>query len=326
MANGIFRAAIMSALALHSGWALAGSGPWVLAQGNHQAFLGVDAQHFTTFAPSTGGYGPDTVIVGDGISSLGLVGVATIGLGGRFEAEFEVPWRSNFAQNEENDVCAALGDETCAATNGVAVLRVGTKAQLLDEVYGSPLSLSLGLDLRFGQLTQATRSRITNLGEGTFDVEPTLSIGRVGSLGKKGGYWSINADLGVRYRIPLQQSYLDYAQPIPGVEISLLQQTFFTPIPAISLGPTFSLLSRPNGVDFEDLLASEGAGLADPDRFAALRVMSMRVGAKFFIRGGDRVTVVLGAERTVYAFNNPSDVIAVYTGIALRNIFKRREG
>ena len=70
----------------------------------------------------------------------------------------------------------ALGQDTCATTNGVGVIRLGTKAQILDEVYGSPFSLSLGLDLRFGQLTQGTRERITNLGEGTFDVAPLLSV------------------------------------------------------------------------------------------------------------------------------------------------------
>jgi hypothetical protein len=212
-----------------------------------------------------------------------------------------------------------VGQQACEQTQGVGIIRVGTKAQVLDELYGAPFSLSLGLDLRFGQLTAKRRERITNLGEGTFDIEPRLAIGRVGALGAKGGYWTILGDLGVRYRIPMATEYPGYDAPIPGLEITFYQATLFTPVTPFSIGPTFSLLSRPQGLDFEEL------DLSGLDRFSAINILSMRVGLKAFIRGGDRVTVNLGFERTVYAENNPSDVVAFNAGIALRDVFRRRE-
>jgi hypothetical protein len=302
-----------------SGPAWAGSGPWILASGDHQVYVGADAQHFRNFAPSSGSYGGETLVVGNGISSLGFVGIVSMGLGGRFEAEFEVPWFTVFGHDPESEVCVLLGLDACARTQGIGVVRVQAKGQVLDELYGAPFSLSLGMALRFGQLTAEYRERVTTLGEGTFDIVPQLSIGRVGNFGSKGAYWSVNGDLGVMYRIPLDTSYPGYDHPIPGVGIVFEQSTLFTPFEMVTFGPTFSLLSQPTGLEFEEL------DLGQVDRFAALRILSMRAGLKMFIRDGKRLTFVLGVQRTVYAENNPADVVAFNTGISIRDLFRRRE-
>lgn len=299
--------------------AIAGSGPWVLAQGDHQLYVGASAQHFSRFVGDGGSLKGDHLIVADGVSTLGFVGIASVGLGGHFEAELEVPWFTVFGNNPDQAVCALLGPGTCAETRGVGIIVARAKGQILDEVYGAPFSLSLGLDLRFGQLTAKNRDRITNLGEGTFDLEPRLSVGKVGSLGKKDGYWSLLLDLGVRYRVPLATSYPGYDGAIPGYELLAQHATLFTPIRVLSFGPTVSVFARPDGLDFSE------TDLTLKDRFAALRVFSLRAGGKVLVRGGDRFTFVLGAEHTVYAINNPANVLDVTAGISIRDLFRRRK-
>jgi hypothetical protein len=299
--------------------AFAGSGPWVLAQGDHQLYVGVEGQRFSRFVADEGSFVADPLVVADGVSTLGFVGIASVGLGGHFEAELEVPWFSVFGHDPDNAVCTLVGLNACARTQGVGIIAARTKVQVVDEVYGAPLSLSLGLDLRFGQLTGKHRERITNLGEGTFDIEPRLSIGRIGSLGKKGGYWSVLLDLGFRYRLPLATSYPGRDRPLPGYELLASHATLFTPIRAFSFGPTVSLFSRPDGLDFSEL------DLSLEDRFAALRVLSLRAGGKVLVRGGDRLTFVLGVEHTLYAINNPSNVLAITAGLSIRDLFRRRE-
>ena len=50
----------------------------------------------------------------------------------------------------------------------------------LDELYGPPLSLAVGGELRVGTFTAPERAQLTNLGEGTTDLGAFLSAGRSG--------------------------------------------------------------------------------------------------------------------------------------------------
>ena len=76
------------------------------------------------------------------------------------------------------------------------------------------------------------------------------------------------------------------------------------------------MLWRPSGYDVEDILGS--AALAtDVDRWAALSVTSLRVGAKAIVRSSERVDLVAGVLATAYAVNNPSDVLSVSLGLSV---------
>lgn len=301
-----------------SGEALAGNGPWVLGAGDQQVYVGLDAQRLGNLAVSSGSYADDVIQVDQGVTTLGGKLIGTFGLNRLVEVELELPYQYAF-QNDPGPVCEAVGLDACEPTHGVGVIVARGKVLLLDELLGKPLSISLGLDVRFGQPTFRFRERITNLGEGTFDIEPRLSLGRIGGLGGKGGYFSIYGDVGFRWRFPIDKDYGEDGLAIPGWELTGNLESLFTPTGLVSIGPAVGVLWRPVGVDFEDV------DLADPNRFAALRILALDAGAKLLIRSGRSVTFALGVFHTIYAENNPQDVLKVSLGVAFRDLIRRRE-
>jgi hypothetical protein len=193
------------------------------------------------------------------------------------EVELSVPWVRVDANRPGGAVCASLGPRTCATTSGFGLVVARGKWQLLDELRGSPLSLSVGPELRLGQHTGPTRARITNLGEGTTDLGATLAVGRSGGLAE--GSWSAHAD--ATYRRRGTNRALE-ADRLPGDELVVEAEAFFGARPWWSVGPTLSWWERPEGVDF-----GEG-DLTDIDRFGALNGRNVRVGGKLLLRAFQR--------------------------------------
>ncbi|MCB9680840.1 MAG: hypothetical protein H6733_05145 [Alphaproteobacteria bacterium] len=301
---------------LVGGEAHAGSGPWVLGKGDQQIYVGLDAQRFSKLAVDSGAYTEDVIDVDQGVSTFGAKLIGGFGLGRAFEVEFELPYVYTFA-HRQGAVCDLLGQDACATTQGLGIVAARMKYLAVDEVLGKPLSVALGLDLRFGQATGAHRERITSLGEGTFDVEPRLSLGRIGSL--PSGYWSLYADGSFRFRFPMTTDVAGTGRWAPGFEITATLENLYTPGDKVSFGPAFSLLSRPLGVDFS------GTDLADVDRLTALRIFALEGGLKLIVRNGRNVSVSLAAFHTIYAVNNPQNVFKVAAGVAFRDVFRRRE-
>lgn len=288
--------------------ATAGSGPWVVGDGRASVYLGVEAQRLSKLA-QTLGEEREVIDVGEGIAKFGVRGIATVGLGRRLELEASLPWYRVQANRPDAALCGALGLGACETTQGVGIIEARGKGVVLDEYFGAPFSLALGAQLRIGDLTAATRERVTNLGEGSLDAGPFLSLGRTGALGE-GGYWSAFLEGGFRYRSPVTDDYPgNGGDGVPGSEIYGSAQVLVAPDARFSIGPTAFLLDRPFGLDFDEV------DLTDPDRFGALRVMQASAGLTTVVRARSDVCVALSALRTVAATNNPTDTWVVSLGV-----------
>lgn len=291
--------------------ALAGSGPWLLGPGDQSVYTGVEVQRLTRLHVVTDGDGGDTVIdVGEGLSTFGVKGIVTYGLLARTELEIEVPWYRVQANRRDAQVCIDLGPRSCATTQSVGLLQVRAEGLLLDELAGSPISLSLGTHLRYGGFTAPTRKRVTNVGEGTTDLGLVLSAGRSGGLGA--GYWLAYVEGGWTYRFPTTDSYpSNQVAPLP--EWTVTGEALLAPDLRFALGPSATWVYR-DGLDWYEL------DLADPDRFAALGVQNLRVGGKVIIRNDTNVAFSVGALRTVYAQNNPTDAWIINAGLSAQGL------
>ena len=296
----------MVGAALIAATASAGSGPWVLGQGHHNVYLGTESQQYTTYRVE----GEDREL-GDGFSTFGAQAIVGFGLSSRIEAEARLPWYRTRALDTSNDLCV---DSRCKASQGVGAFELGVKALVLDELYGPPVSVSAGLELRQGELTARTRDRLTNLGEGTVDVGGALCVGRAAGLGETGVY-AVSAKLGYRYRLPVDE--LD-GDPVPGAEYHT-QVDAVAGTASVSGGPSLLGMWRPSGVGFDEVDKS------DPDWLGSLSVSSVLAGGKLLIAGDSHyVTLALSAYHSVAASNNPSDLWVLGVGVGFYDAFRDR--
>lgn len=299
------------------GVAEAGGGPWVLGPGDQTLYVGMDVQRLTQLGIQAGPNPADytTIDVGEGLSSFGVKAIANYGILSRVELELELPWYRVSANRTDAEPCLALGEGSCKTTQSIGLIRGQAKWLVLDELQGMPLSVSLGGTLRYGGFTAPARSRITNVGEGTTDLGPSIHLGRSGGLGKS-GYWSAYTELFWLYRFPSTDSYqgsdlgpdAPVSAPLP--EWILNAEVLFSPDAKVAFGPSASGLYR-KGLDWYEL------NLADPDRLAALGVYNFRVGGKAVIRNERGVAFSTGFLRTVVSYNNPSDAWLVSAGLSV---------
>lgn len=291
----------------------AGTGPWVVGAGQSSLYVGVESQRLTKLAITVDDT-RDVIDVGQGLSSFGVKGIASLGITDRVEVEAGLPWWSVRANRPDEPVCEALGLEACERVQSVGVLTARTKVLVLDEYFGAPLSMSLGVEARYGDFTADTRARITNVGEGTTDLGPTLALGRVGSLGGE-RYFSAYVEGGWRYRFPTTRAYPD----APAGELRAPQPETWAQAEALggarwwSLGPSVSFLTR-GGLDWGEL------DLADPDRLAALGLTTVRAGGTVVVRNPGDLAFSASVLRTVYARNNPTDVLSISLGVSFRGL------
>jgi hypothetical protein len=298
------------------GAAMAGSGPWVVGEGQGSVYLGGEVQRLDRLAITVDGE-RQVIDVGEGLSSVGVKGIGTVGLTPRFELQATVPWWRVQANRPDAALCGALGLGACQTTATVGVLELRGKGLALDELYGAPVSIALGGELRSGDFTSATRERITNVGEGGLDTGLFASIGRSGALGQ--GYWSSFVEVLGRYRFPLTRAYPrnQGTQPAPGSELASTAELVFGPGRRFAFGPVGNALWRPWGLDWGQL------DLGDRDRLGALRILNVRVGGVAVLRGPRDVTASISVLRTVAAQNNPTDVLSISAGV--QTLLRRRE-
>ena len=293
-----------AALLALSGEARAGTGPWTLYPGSNSLYVALESSRSTRFA--TGELGDDKAFAGEGPASVGLQGVLSFGQQRNAEVEIAVPWRQ--VRVPRVDACSSLPEDYCATTRGLGVISVRGKAMLLDELRGPPISLAIGPELRVGELPEAARARLTNLGEATTDLGAFAAVGHVGLIGSWG--WSGATEFGGRLRSP--QTRID-GRAEPGAEVFGNAELLLTPHERVSIGPTASGLLRPSGADWPDVT------IGDPEAFGSLRVGSALAGGKLLVRSGGHVTFVTSVLRTVAARNNPSDTLTVSVGVSLLN-------
>lgn len=287
--------------------AVAGSGPWVLSEGDLGVYLGTGYERIGHLANSKGSFSDEVAPVDNGLEKLGFQGIVSYGIHNRIDLELDVPWAYNAANRQDGALCTSVGLGACDTTSGVGVITGKAKALLMDELTGAPLSISLAGELRYGGLTNDTRQRLTNLGEGTTDIGPQVAIGRGGGLGR--GYWNGYLQAGWRYRFPNTQ--VDDT-PIPGSEVTADLEVLAGTARWWSFGVTSDLLWRPQGRDVET------TDFGDPDRFGALRVFNLRAGGKLILRSSERVSFVLAGLGTLYAVNNPSDAMLITAGLGIQ--------
>jgi hypothetical protein len=290
--------------------ALAGSGPWTVGASRSSVFLGVEGQRLGHLAIDRGD-ARQVLDVGEGLQRVTVKGIATLGLSNRVDFELGVPWSRAEATRADAPLCVALGLGACETTQGIGVVDARGKLLLLDEYFNAPISLAVGGEVRLGQLTADDRERITNLGEGTLDAGPFVSVGRTAGLGGS-GYLSAWVQGGYRFRSRNTDEYplLDPKQDVraPRDEVVAGTEVLVSPSGRWAVGPQANLLYRP-GLDFSEL------DLADVDRFAALGVTSVRVGGTVVVRASDTFSGALSVLGTAVAVNNPTDTWIVSTGV-----------
>jgi hypothetical protein len=293
------------------GLAHASEGPWTVGAGTASVYVGADAERITRLATSEGSFADSVIDVDDGLSKTSVKAIVSYGLTSGTEIELSVPWSSNHMNRTDGPLCAALGSG-CTATQGVGTVDLRVKRVLVDELKGAPFTLSTGAEMRFGALAWQTRSRLTNIGEGTFDLGGSAWVGRSGGLGQ--GYWSASFGGDVRYRFPTTEISGD---PVPGWETDGLLEVLFAPHPAVAFGPEVAWFVRPNGTDVET------SDFADPDWIAALRVTKLAVGASVHLRARQGVTFSAGVFHNVWVVNNPVDALLVSGGVQVSRIGAR---
>lgn len=278
-------------------------------------YVGADTERITRLATSEGS-GADSVIdVDDGITKTSVKAIVSYGLTPGTEIVLAVPWSTNHLNRTDGALCTALGD-ACTATRGIGVIDLRVKRMVVDELKGAPFTLTAGAEARFGQLTWATRSRLTNLGEGTFDLGGSAWIGRSGGLGGKGGYWSASFGGDLRYRFPLTELQ---GVAVPGWETDGLLEVILAPAPLVAFGPEVAWFFRPDGTDVET------SDFADPDWIGALAVEKIAVGAAVHLRARQGVTFSAGFFHNVWAVNNPTDALLVSAGMQVSSLALRKK-
>jgi len=293
--------------------ALAGSGPWVIGNGQASLYVGAETQRITRLAITVDGE-RDVIDVGQGLSSFGVKGIGTLGITNRVEVEAQIPWYTVRANRPDDPLCAALGLQACATTNTVGVLTARAKALALDEYFGAPVSLSIGGELRYGDFTAPTRARITNAGEGTTDLGPYVALGRVGTLGGT-GYTSGFLEVGWRYRFPTTRAFPDAPsgeRPAPLPETWANAEWLIGPSTRFALGPAVSFLYR-DGLDWGELT------LTDPDRLAALRVLTARAGGTVVVHNDGNLALVATVLQAFATRNNPN-TLSVNVGVSFAGL------
>jgi hypothetical protein len=299
-------------LAALSSPAWASSGPWVPGPGETQMFLGGDAQRFGHLRVTGSDGEPIVLDVDEGVSAVDLKAIASYGILGKFELEGTVPISHVYANRDDGEICALLGPGSCSTVDTFGIFQLRGKGLLLDELAGSPLTLSLGAEMRVGAFTFPDRWRVTNTGEGTFDMGGYADVGRVGGFGADGS-WAAYMELGGRYRFPNTTSYesADGKETVsaPGSEWFGQVDFLLSPTFPIAIGPEVTGLWRPTGLAWYEL------DLSDVDRFAALKIALVRAGGKIIIRNRTGTSFVLSGLGTVFAWNNPSDIFLMSAGV-----------
>lgn len=306
-------------------WALwialasAGTGPWVPGTGIGNVYIGLEGDQFNNLTTPTDA-GRETLPVGEGISTITGSATLTYGISPRLEAELRIPYSASHANREDAAECLALGLEACDTTHTVGVIEANVKGLLFDEVAGAPLSIAFGGIVRYGGLAAPFRARLTNAGEGTTDLGGKVALGRSGSLGGSGGYWSTSLDLSYLHRIPNTQTFpLQMgARRVPGDDVGGIFEAFFSPRGLVALGPAVAAQHRLSGLSFNEIEFS------DPDRLGALRTTLVSGGLKALVRDNRNNVFVVSLWRTLYGVNNPSDQTIVSVGISLNDVLRKR--
>lgn len=277
--------------------ALAGDGPWTLSPRQQNLYLGADYYQYSLFNPGSG----EARDVPSPITASALTGVWTAGLRPGLELELKLPLERARAQDQDGCLAAAPVEGWCRTSSGVGDVGAQIKLRALDELYGSPVTVSVSGGMRSGELYADHRQRLTTLGDGHTDLGGGLSMGRTDVLGS--GWYRASLDLWYWYRLPVEGAELHD-------EISGSFAALVAIWPGFALGPAAHGFWRLGGDDVSE------ADFSNPDLWATLAARQVQAGAKLGIFGvSGAPTLSLTLLRTVYAQNNPTDAFVVSAGL-----------
>lgn len=291
-------------LALLIGTAQAGDGPWTLNAGEDSLFLGVSTFRYAEFQDSKSG---DTSSLGEGITATGLVGVWTSGLAEGLELELVVPYERVRVNDRRSSYCMSESRpaDYCATSSGIGDMSAVLKARVLNELYASPVSMSLAAAARTGELYSDHRDRLTTLGDGNTDLGAGLSLGRTDLLGS--GWYRVGAWGWYWFRLPHEGD--TWATKVPADEVSYTFEATWSPHPRVGFGPALQGFHRLGGVPFSEM------DFDSENHWSSLQAAQIQAGGKVGIYTDGGPTFALAVLRTVWAQNNPTDTLVVTAGL-----------
>lgn len=286
-------------LLLCSSIAHAGDGPWTLAPGDDSLYLGVAWFQYGTF--DAGGGSAQTL--SEGVSAFNAHAVWTTGLADGLELELVLPWETARVNDPTMAICADAGD-FCKTTSGLGDVSAALKLRLVDELYGSPVTIAAAAGARTGEAYADERDRLTTLGDGTTDFGAGLSLGRTDVLGARGWY---RAGVWGWYWRRMPNTHFEEAK-VPADDLSFTAEATVSPHPRFGVGPALQGFQRLGGVDL-----NEARPASDP--WGALAAAQIQAGGKLGVYSEGGVSLSVGVLRTVYARNNPTDTVVVTAGL-----------
>lgn len=285
--------------------ARAGDGPWTLEPGEHNVYAGYTYFRYGRVTGGTGEVGdlPTTLVAGS------FTAVWTAGVIEGVELELVVPWESVRAADPMAEACVDPPQPGfCRKTGGLGDVRAVAKVRLVNEFYGSPVSLAVQAGLRSGEAYSEERGRLTTLGEGQTDVGGGLVVGRTDVVG--GGWYRAGAQAWYWYRFPNTRS--DEGLRVPGDDVAWAAEATWSPRGRFGVGPAAYGFHRLWGAPFEE------ADLADLDVWGSLKAQQVQAGLKggvFGVLGRGELTLSAAVLRTVWSRNNPADTTALTLGL-----------
>lgn len=285
--------------------ASAGGGPWTLQPREHNVYVGLDYFRYSAFR---GRDASEPRTLASGLTAAGVTGVWTLGLASDVEAELKVPFESVRVNDPRTPDCRSddKPEDWCTTTAGLGDVAGAVKWRIIDELYRSPVSVSLSGAFRSGEAYAGKRGRLTTLGDGQTDVGVGMAVGRTSGVGQ--GWYTASAE--VWYFARFSNGRDAAGAPTPSDEVAFGAEGMWAFHPRVAVGPAFFGFTRTGGADFEDLDFQDINGLT------SLHGTQLKAGAKaafFSVEGGP--TLVVTAAWTFYARNNPSDTLSVGFGM-----------
>jgi hypothetical protein len=295
-------------LLLSTASVLASEGPWTTPTSVHNLYLGLFREQFRCFEAM----GKESSECGSGLPVPSAVQQAGI----------KIFYRYGIDRNWDFAVAAPFGKSQMAEPSGQPVQAPTTGVGLVESRIrrrlGStgPMDWSASAGVRSGALHRETRGRITNLGEGTTDFAGTVSTGSTGLLGPR--FYTASWDATYYYRLPLQVD--DELGGIPGDELRLSSVFDYAFSSRMGLGVSVDGFHRLTGAELDfGKIAEYG-----DDRWAALAASQVKVGGRIMMYPqGAMPYLQLGAQRVVWAKNNPTD--SLFIEVAMGRDFGSRK-
>ena len=280
----------------------AGGGPWTLNAGEHNVYVGLDYFRYRKFR----GEGAAMDELDTGLTAAGATAVWTIGMAKDVEVELKLPFEMVRANDASVAGCTeARPEDWCEPTANVGDLGASVKWRIVDELYESPVSVSVSGGFRTGEAYSNTRGRLTTLGDGQTDVGAGVAVGKTGRAGR--GWYTSAAEAWYFYRFG---NTTVGGRKVPADELAFSAEALWAFHPRVAIGPAFFGFTRLRGVGLGDI------DYMSMDGWSSLKATQLKVGGKaaiFSTDGGP--TVVISGLMTVHARNNPADTLALGFGV-----------